>query len=65
MGRWFRRLAHKIFYGPMHGKVVTFWEGKKLMIGLKCEVCGMMKGAHESFISKELRRQAQQDAHHE
>ena len=42
------RLAHLL--GWNFGKVETWWEGNKLMVGFRCAGCGKLEGISECYI---------------
>lgn len=43
-------LAHRFGYNT--GEVATWWEGKRLMVGFRCDGCGEISGIHESALSR-------------
>lgn len=49
------KLIHQIshWFGWNGGEVVTFWRGRRLMVGFRCDGCGAISGLHESRITKD------------
>ena len=48
VGKWIHRLAH--LTGWNCGLVETWWEGKRLMVGFRCE-CGELSGVSETYMT--------------
>jgi hypothetical protein len=44
------RLAH--WFGWQVGRVDTWWEADRLMVGFRCGVCGALAGVHESVTER-------------
>lgn len=61
--RWWSNKMHELEHrmGNNSGSLTTWWERDenglhdRLMLGFKCDVCGKVSGAHESFITQQLR----------
>lgn len=51
------RIAAALWHGIMHlfgwncGRVETWWEGQKLMVGFRCS-CGELMDKHESRVTR-------------
>ena len=45
-------LAHK--FGMNLGQVETWWQDQRLMVGFRCDGCGLLEHVHESYVT--LRR---------
>jgi len=54
------RLTHPLMHllNLEGGRVETWWEGKRLMVGFRAE-CGRLRGVHESLQTRHLTDEAE------
>lgn len=52
LSRFVHWISHR--FGWNTGTVETWWEGRQLMVGFRCDGCGKVSGAHASRSARDV-----------